>query len=65
MTGDDDLAMEPAGEHAFLIRLSQGGDVTELVLHLDAGTLAAVAPDAIDERRRAERRRIERVSTDL
>jgi hypothetical protein len=51
MTDNDPLPIEPVGEHTFLIRLGQGNDVVEVVLHLDAATLAAVAPHAMDERR--------------
>lgn len=51
MTDNDHFAMEPVGEHAFLIRLGQGGDVIDVVLHLDPATMATLAPYGIDERR--------------
>lgn len=51
MTADDRPGLERVGEHTFLARLSQGGDVVEIVLHIDAATLATVAFDGIDEHR--------------
>jgi hypothetical protein len=54
MSEDDRPGLERVGEHTFLARLSQGGEIVEIVLRLDAATLAAVAPDGTDERRVAQ-----------
>ena len=48
---DSDPVVESIGERAFLVRLDEGADRVEIVLHLDAATMAAVAPAGIDERR--------------
>jgi hypothetical protein len=51
MTDSDHPAIEPVGEDAFLFRLGQGGDAVEVVLRLDAATMAALAPGGVDARR--------------